>query len=91
MMLAIWLIRASVALTMVLFGVNQMINPKAWFHYVPEFLHRMSPVSPETQMRLHAVGNIAFGLFLVAGSFHPLLAAWVAFIWWITIYPLLLK
>ncbi len=67
---------------------NQLINPRAWLHYIPEFLRRISPLPMETDMRAHALGNIILGLFLVAGSFHPLLAAWVALIWWITILPL---
>lgn len=88
---AIWLIRIGVALTMMIFGLNQMVKPEVWFHYVPEFMKKTSPISPALQMRVHALGNIVFGLFLIAGSFHPLIAAWVALVWWITILPFTFK
>ncbi len=87
MMAAIWVLRISVALTMVIFGIHQFLNPREWIHYIPKFLQNLSPVSLETDMRAHSLGNMAFGLFLIAGNFHPLLAAWVALIWWITILP----
>jgi uncharacterized membrane protein YphA (DoxX/SURF4 family) len=84
---AIWLLRGGVAATMLAFGLHQITNPGKWTQYIPEFMKRSSPLAPEASMRLHALGNIAFGLFLVAGSFHPLLAAWVALIWWVSILP----
>lgn len=88
---AIWLIRGGVALTMLIFGLNQLANPAAWFVYLPEFMKKNSPLSLENQMRVHALGNIAIAIFLVAGNFRPLIAAWVALIWWITILPFAFK
>ena len=90
-MLAVWLIRGGVSLTMIVFGLNEMANPNAWLQYIPESLRRSSPIAPATSMRLHALGNIAFGLFLIAGNFHPLIAAWVAIIWWVSILPFAFK
>jgi uncharacterized membrane protein YphA (DoxX/SURF4 family) len=91
MTIAIWLLRVGIALVMVVFGINQLANTKAWLEYIPEFVRKISPLSPETQMRWHALGNIVFGLFLVAGNFYPLIAAWVALIWWLTILPFAFK
>ena len=43
-------------------------------------------MKPESSMKLHALGNLAFGVLLASG-WHPLLGAWVALIWWISILP----
>lgn len=83
---AIWLIRIAAALTMLPFGINQILKPGGWVKYLPEPVKKMSPLAPEAQMRLHALGNIVFALFLVSGL-YPLLAAWVAFVWYLTIIP----
>jgi len=83
---AIWLIRLGAALNMVPFGIHQMANPQAWETYLPEAVKKMSPLSPGTQMRVHALGNIVFGLFLLSG-FHPLIGTWIAIIWYLTILP----
>lgn len=84
---AIWIIRIFTAFIMVVFGLHQMFKPQAWQIYVPEWMHKLSPMSPDLQMRMHALGNLAFGVFLVAGNFHPLVAAWVALLWWFSILP----
>jgi uncharacterized membrane protein YphA (DoxX/SURF4 family) len=84
--IAILLIRLGTALTMVVFGIHQFVRPGAWIHYIPEGLAKMSPMSKEGQMKMHAAGNVIFGLWLALGL-YPLIGAWVALIWWITILP----
>jgi len=80
------ILRLAPALTMVVFGLNQLLKPKDWLHYIPDWYNRMSPLRPELTMRQHALGNIIFGLFL-ASTWHPLIAAWVALVWWASILP----
>jgi uncharacterized protein YjeT (DUF2065 family) len=80
------ILRLAPALTMVVFGLHQMLRPQEWLHYIPEWASRMSPMKPQTSMRLHALGNVAFGLFLASG-WHPVLGAWIAVLWWLTILP----
>lgn len=84
------LLRLGPALTMVVFGVNQWMRPQSWVHYIPSALQRTSPMKPESSMKLHALGNLAFGLFLATG-WHPLLGAWIAFVWWLSILPFAFK
>ena len=84
MQIAIWLLRLGPALIMVVFGINQMINPEPWFEYIPEFVKKMN--SPKFTMRSHSLGNIVFGLFLASGL-HPLVGAWIAFLWFLSIVP----
>jgi len=87
---ALWAIRIGAASTMLAFGVHQMRKPQDWFGYMPESLKKLSFIKPEAEMRIHALVNIAFGLFLLSSLF-PLIAAWVAFIWWLSIVPLAFK
>jgi uncharacterized membrane protein YphA (DoxX/SURF4 family) len=86
MVTALWVIRAGTALCMLAFGVHQIRKPKDWAVFIPAWFQRLSPISNEAMMRLHSLGNLAFGLFLVVGIF-PLVSAWVALIWWIFILP----
>ena len=80
------LIRISVALTMVLFGINQFLKPGKWIDYIPEAVRRLSPMKPDTTMRLHALGNIVIGLWLAVGV-YIVVGTWVSIIWWISILP----
>lgn len=84
--IAILLLRVAPALTMVIFGLNQLLRPGDWLDYIPAWATKSSPMKPESSMRLHSLGNLAFGLFLASG-WHPLLAAWVALVWWVSILP----
>jgi hypothetical protein len=88
---AIWTIRTGVSVTMLVFGLHQLVRPSAWLAYEPEIIKKYSPISPESLMRFHALGNILIGIFLVAGNFYPLTAAWVALLWWISILPFAFK
>jgi uncharacterized membrane protein YphA (DoxX/SURF4 family) len=80
------ILRWGPAITMVIFGFHQLTRPLEWLHYIPEALAKMSPFSPETDMRLHSLGNIIIGIWLVTGLFTPI-DAWAALIWWVSILP----
>lgn len=85
MELAIWLLRIGPALTMIAFGIHQtFINPEPWREYFPKFLEKILPF--DSTMRVHGIGNILIGLFLIS-SLYPLIAAWIALIWWLSILP----
>lgn len=83
----LFVISFGVAITMISFGINQLTKPYKWLDYLPPWLIKMSPLKPETDMRIHSLGNIIFGLYLIFPFYHPLIAAWIAFIWWLTILP----
>ncbi len=84
---AISLIEWPIAITMIVFGLHQMMRPGEWLKFMPEWMKRTSPFKLETDMRLHAIGNIVFGLFLAFGFGHLLVAVWIAFVWWLSIVP----
>jgi len=81
-----FLLRFGVSLIMLVFGIHQLIKPQDWFEYIPKWLQDFLPTKPTTEMRMHALGNILFGGFLLS-NIYPVAAGWVAFIWWLTILP----
>ncbi len=81
-----FVIRFGVSLIMVAFGLHQMVKPEKWFDYIPEFVHKLSPLKPATEMRLHALGNIVFGIFFFI-HVMPKTGGWITLIWWLTILP----
>lgn len=80
------IIRLGVAVTMVLFGINQLLSPAQWISYIPGSLRNILPIKPETTMRMHALGNIILGLWLAVGI-YPIAGSWVNLLWWISILP----
>ncbi len=83
---AILLIRIGVSLTMVLFGINQFLNPQKWIDYIPQAVRKMLFMSPDNTMRMHALGNVVIGIWFAVGIF-PVAAEWVTLVWWISILP----
>jgi uncharacterized protein YjeT (DUF2065 family) len=84
--LPIFLIQLSVGAVMVLFGIDQFTKPGGWLAYMPEFVKRMSPMSPERQMRMHALANIILGLLLAIGVWDYWIA-WLCLLWFLSILP----
>jgi hypothetical protein len=73
--------------TMVSFGVHQIRRPRAWTHYIPDWLAALLPVSRTTAMRVHGSGNLSLGLVLVLFSQAQLTWLLVA-AWWAFVTPL---
>ncbi|HZS42978.1 MAG TPA: hypothetical protein VFA52_02040 [Candidatus Paceibacterota bacterium] len=85
---AIAIIQWPIGITMLVFGIHQMSKPAEWFKFLPAWVSKISPIkNPATEMRIHSLGNIIFGLFLMFPFGAMLVAAWIAFIWWLTIVP----
>jgi uncharacterized membrane protein YphA (DoxX/SURF4 family) len=87
---AILLIRLSIGLTMACFGLSQLINPKGWLGYIPEWLEVLMPMKPTSFMREHALGNFFLGLLFVIGVW-PVVVAWIVAAWWLSILPFALR
>jgi hypothetical protein len=86
MPVAIFLLRAAAALVMLTFGWNQYRHPEAWLHTVPEWMLKLTKYSPRKIVITQAIGNLILGAFLVTGLL-PILGAWLAFLWWLSILP----
>ena len=86
MTVAIILLKTGAAITMISFGLYQYFLPQGWFGYIPEWMRKRSTLSPEAITRSHSIGNLALGVLLITG-FAPLIVAWAAFIWWVSLLP----
>jgi hypothetical protein len=80
------LIRIGVGIVQAVFGISQFKSPHKWTSYMPGLIRFILPVSPETFMRVHAMGNLALGILLLAGLWMPV-TIWLALAWWIWILP----
>jgi len=80
------LLRGSTAITMIVYGVHQILRPVSWFSYVPGWLVKILPMKPETFMKEHGVGNALLGLLLLF-NVRPEFTYWVVLVWWLSILP----
>lgn len=83
---ALFLIKLAAALIMIIFGIDQIVNPKNWIHYLPTWFGERYPIKRENVMRIQGIGNLVLAVFLVSGIF-PFVAAWLVFAWWIATLP----
>ncbi|MDO8510003.1 MAG: hypothetical protein Q7S15_00020 [bacterium] len=84
----IGLLQWGPSITMIAFGISQWRHPEKWLEYIPLWIMRYSFTGDKKMlMRFHSLGNIVFGVFLFS-TLYPLLGAWVAFLWWLSILPL---
>jgi hypothetical protein len=79
------LIRTSVSLTMVSFGLYQITNPKQWQEYLPPWLHKII-LAPVTFMQVHGLINLSLGLTFGLNSW-PDAMTWIVLGWWLSILP----
>lgn len=87
MEMAVILIRIGVSLVMISFGINQLKSPEDWIkEYMPKFIQKNPFFSPVSLMRMHAMGNIAFGVLFISGQL-PQIGAIVTLLWWLSILP----
>lgn len=84
--LSLQLIRASVGLTMVAFGLHQIWQPKQWVHYIPHWLEKLDPLQTTTTLRIHGAGNLVLGVLFLSGLW-TIIASWLTIAWWVSILP----
>lgn len=80
------LIRLSISLLMIAYGISQVIKPGSWFNYIPPWLARLLPMQTSTFMREHGAGNIALGLLFML-NVRPEWVYWLVLAWWLSILP----
>ena len=81
---AIRLITTAVGLNMIVFGISQITRPAGWRHYLPQSFAQLLPMSRDTALRIHGLGNISLGLWFASGRGQkvstPIVAGWWAFV-----------
>ncbi len=80
----IWALRLMGAAVLIPFAIDQLMHPAEWTEYVPGWLHPMLPGWPAGFMRVHALGNLVIGVWLLSGIFTKA-AAGVSVLWMVTI------
>ncbi len=80
------LIRLSVGIVMVIFGLTQIKQPDKWLRYMPGIVRFILPLQPTTFLRIHGLGNVSLGLLLMSGLAQPV-SACLALAWWIFVTP----
>ena len=80
------LIRLSIGLTMVVFGLHQLARPRPWLVYIPAWMERLLPIKPETFMQSHGAQNVTLGLLFISG-WHIVFVSWATVVWWLSILP----
>lgn len=76
--LATPLLRVGVGLVLLLAGAHKLVRPDAWSRYAAPLLVDLWPASVlsfDAFMQLGGVGEVAFGLLLLAGTYTSLVAA----------------
>lgn len=84
--IAVLIIRIAVSITMIAFGLHQIVNPKSWSDYLPGRIKQSMTLSHDLFMRLHGVGNAGLGILFIIG-FWPFVLTWVVLAWWVFILP----
>lgn len=80
------MLRLSVGLMMIAFGLHQMWRPDKWLEYIPRWLGRVLPVSALSFMASHGFGNFVLGTALALGVWQPVIL-WIVLVWWLSLLP----
>ena len=87
MQIEIILIRISVALVMITFGISELKNPTLWIkEYMPGFIKENGLLPATSIMRSHAITNILLGIIFLLGIFGSI-GNVITLIWCISILP----
>jgi len=68
------IIRISLALVLLWFGIDEIVNPENWFGYVPTGLSPILPFSLNTFITLNGIFEIIIGLLLLIGLYTRIIA-----------------
>ncbi len=82
--LILWALRLMGPIVMIPFAVDQLQHPREWTEYVPGWVQSFLPGWPDGFMRIHAVGNVVLGIWLLSGILLKW-AAGLSVIWMATI------
>jgi len=63
------IIRISLALVLLWFGIDQLRNPDYWVGFLPPWLSQLLPVSINTFLLFNGIIEIIIGIFLLVGSY----------------------
>lgn len=62
-------LRVGISLVFLWFGIQQLASPDMWIGFIPEWIIKMSPVSPVTLVHFNGALEVVFGTALILGFF----------------------
>ncbi|MBI3888716.1 DoxX family protein [Candidatus Nomurabacteria bacterium] len=62
-------LRIGISIVILWFGVQQFLDPTMWVGFIPDFIIKLSPVSPTTLVHLNGALELVFGSALLLGFF----------------------
>jgi len=68
------IIRISLALVLLWFGIDEIINPENWFGYIPSWVSDNLPFSLDFLISLNGIFEIFIGLLLLIGLYTRIIA-----------------
>lgn len=68
------IIRISLALILLWFGIDEILNPQNWFGYIPAWLSSVLPFSLNTFIILNGIFEIIIGSLLLIGFYTRIIA-----------------
>lgn len=71
------IIRVSLALVLLWFGIDEIINPENWFGYIPSWLTQILPSDIGTFIIINGIFEIIAGFLLLIGL-HTRVIAFIA-------------
>ena len=74
----------TIGIIMIGFGLHQVTNARKWNGYIPKVVKDISPISPDTIIKLHGTGNLSLGVVYIL--FHNnSLVRWAVSGWWLNV------
>lgn len=74
---SVGIVRIGLAFVLLWFGIDEIMNPRNWFSYVPTWLSMISPFSPSAFITLNGIFEIIIGALLLIG-FYTRIVAFIA-------------
>lgn len=64
-----WILKIGLGLTILWFGVSQLLDPAQWIGYLPSWVFGIDFVTPITLVYLNGIFETVFGLLLIFSQF----------------------
>ena len=71
---SIVIIRISLALVLLWFGIDEIVNPENWFGYIPPGITSIIPFDIESFILLNGIFEIIIGVLLLIGYYTRIVA-----------------
>lgn len=71
---ALLLVRLSIGIVFLLFGIDKLVNPSSWLGYIPGYINNLIPFSIDTFIIILGIGESILGVLFILGLFTWLIS-----------------